>query len=45
LALLSTYGEDIAKHVITDYTSLSEAPETLVRLAGSRHNGLQLVFN
>ncbi|MDT5004880.1 MAG: hypothetical protein QOJ24_2056 [Mycobacterium sp.] len=45
LALLATYGKDIAKHVITDYTPLSEAPDTLVRLAGSRHNGLQLVFN
>ena len=44
LALLATYGKDIARHVITDYTPLSEAPETLVRLAGSRHNGLQLVF-
>jgi threonine dehydrogenase-like Zn-dependent dehydrogenase len=45
LALLAAYGQDIARHVITDYAPLSEAPETLVRLAGSRHNGLQLVFN
>ena len=45
LALLATDGKDIAKHVITDYTPLSEAPETLVRLAGNRHDGLQLVFN
>jgi threonine dehydrogenase-like Zn-dependent dehydrogenase len=44
LALLATYGKDITKHVITDYTPLSEAPETLVRLAGNRHDGLQLVF-
>jgi len=45
LALLAAYGEDITRYVITDYTPLSEAPETLVRLAGSRHDGLQLVFN
>ena len=44
LAILAAYGEDIAKHIITEYTPLSEAPETLVRLAGSRHEGLQLVF-
>jgi threonine dehydrogenase-like Zn-dependent dehydrogenase len=44
LTLLAAHGEDIAKHIITEYTPLSEAPETLVRLASSRHNGLQLVF-
>jgi predicted NBD/HSP70 family sugar kinase len=44
LALLAAYGDDIARHVITDYAPLSEAPETLVRLANSRHDGLQLVF-
>jgi NADPH:quinone reductase-like Zn-dependent oxidoreductase len=44
LALLAAHGKDIARHIITDYTPLSEAPETLVRLASSRHNGLQLVF-
>jgi NADPH:quinone reductase-like Zn-dependent oxidoreductase len=44
LALLAAHGKDIAKHIITDYTPLSEAPQTLTRLAGSRHNGLQLVF-
>jgi NADPH:quinone reductase-like Zn-dependent oxidoreductase len=44
LALLAAHGKDIARHIITDYTPLSEAPETLVRLAGSRHEGLQIVF-
>ena len=44
LALLAAYGEDITRYVITDYTPLSEAPDTLVRLASNRHNGLQLVF-
>jgi NADPH:quinone reductase-like Zn-dependent oxidoreductase len=44
LALLAAHGEDIARHIITEYTPLSEAPETLLRLAGSRHDGLQLVF-
>lgn len=44
LALLAADGDDIARHVITDYTPLSEAPQTLVRLASSRHDGLQLVF-
>jgi NADPH:quinone reductase-like Zn-dependent oxidoreductase len=44
LALLAAHCEDIARHIITEYTPLSEAPETLVRLANSRHNGLQLVF-
>lgn len=44
LALLAAYGEGIAGHIITDYAPLSKAPETLVRLATSRHNGLQLVF-
>jgi NADPH:quinone reductase-like Zn-dependent oxidoreductase len=44
LALLAAHGEDIAKHIITEYTPLSEAPETLVRLAETRHDGLQLVF-
>ena len=44
LTLLAAHGEDIAKHIITDYTPLSEAPETLVQLASGRHNGLQLVF-
>jgi threonine dehydrogenase-like Zn-dependent dehydrogenase len=44
LALLAAHGKDIAKHIITDYTPLSEAPQTLVRLASSRHKGLQLVF-
>src|SRR5215211_2550270 len=44
LALLAAYGEDIARHIITEYTPLSEAPETLLRLAGSRHDKLQLVF-
>jgi NADPH:quinone reductase-like Zn-dependent oxidoreductase len=44
LALLAAYGEDIAGQIITDYTPLSEAPETLKRLATSRHDGLQLVF-
>jgi NADPH:quinone reductase-like Zn-dependent oxidoreductase len=44
LALLAAHGQDIARHIITDYTPLSEAPQTLIRLASSRHNGLQLVF-
>lgn len=44
LALLAAHGQDIARHIITDYTPLSEAPETLIRLAGSRHDGLQIVF-
>ena len=44
LALLAAYGDDIARHVVTDYAPLSEAPQTLVRLASSRHDGLQLVF-
>jgi threonine dehydrogenase-like Zn-dependent dehydrogenase len=44
LALLAAHGEEIARHIITEYTPLCEAPETLVRLANSRHNGLQLVF-
>src|SRR3954453_4334254 len=44
LTLLAVYGNDIAKHVVTDYAPLSEAPETLVRLAGNPHDGLQLVF-
>ena len=44
LALLAADGEGITRHIITDYTPLSEAPETLVRLAASRHDGLQLVF-
>lgn len=44
LALLAAHGQDIARHIITDYTPLSEAPETLVRLADSRHDGLQIVF-
>ena len=44
LTLLAAYGEDIAEHIITDYAPLAEAPETLVRLATSRHSGLQLVF-
>ncbi|MCV7169073.1 zinc-binding alcohol dehydrogenase [Mycobacterium manitobense] len=44
LALLTAHGKGIAEHVITDYSPLSEAPETLVRLAGSRHDGLQHVF-
>ena len=44
LALLAADGEDIARHIITDYAPLSEAPQTLIRLASSRHNGLQLVF-
>lgn len=44
LALLAAHGQDITGHIITDYTPLSEAPETLVRLAGSRHDGLQIVF-
>ena len=33
LALLAADGEDIARHVITDYAPLSEAPQTLIRLA------------
>jgi NADPH:quinone reductase-like Zn-dependent oxidoreductase len=44
LALLAAEGKNIARHIITDYTPLSEAPQTLMRLAGSRHTGLQLVF-
>jgi threonine dehydrogenase-like Zn-dependent dehydrogenase len=44
LALLAAYGDDITRHVITDYAPLSEAPQCLVRLATSRHDGLQLVF-
>jgi NADPH:quinone reductase-like Zn-dependent oxidoreductase len=44
LALLAAHGEDIAGHIITDYTPLCEAPETLVRLASGRHDVLQLVF-
>lgn len=44
LALLVADGRSIATHLITDYTPLSEAPATLMRLAGSRHSGLQLVF-
>jgi threonine dehydrogenase-like Zn-dependent dehydrogenase len=44
LALLAAYGRDIARHVITDYTPLSEAPGSLIRLATSRHDGLQHVF-
>jgi NADPH:quinone reductase-like Zn-dependent oxidoreductase len=44
LTLLAAHGKDIARHIITDYTPLSEAPETLVQLAGSRHEGLQIVF-
>jgi NADPH:quinone reductase-like Zn-dependent oxidoreductase len=44
LALLAAHGKDIARHIITDYTPLSEAPQTLSRLANSRHNELQLVF-
>ena len=44
LALLAAEGENIAAHIITDYTPLSEAPQTLMRLASSRHTGLQLVF-
>jgi hypothetical protein len=45
LALLAVHGKDITRHIITDYTPLSEAPQTLSRLASSRHNGLQLVFS
>jgi NADPH:quinone reductase-like Zn-dependent oxidoreductase len=44
LALLAAYGQDIARHIITDYAPLSAAPQSLIRLASSRHNGLQLVF-
>jgi NADPH:quinone reductase-like Zn-dependent oxidoreductase len=44
LALLAAHGKDIAQHVITDYRPLSDAPQTLIGLASSRHNGLQLVF-
>jgi threonine dehydrogenase-like Zn-dependent dehydrogenase len=44
LALLAAYGDDITRHVITDYAPLSEAPQCLVRMASSRHDGLQLVF-
>lgn len=44
LALLAADGQDIIRHVITDYMPLSEAPEVLTRLAGGRHDGLQLVF-
>jgi NADPH:quinone reductase-like Zn-dependent oxidoreductase len=44
LALLAAYGRDIVRHVITDYTPLSAAPQTLIRLASSRHDGLQVVF-
>ncbi|WP_237570527.1 zinc-dependent alcohol dehydrogenase [Mycolicibacterium lacusdiani] len=44
LALLTAYGDDITRHVITDYAPLSDAPQCLVRLASSRHDGLQLVF-
>ena len=44
LALLAADGEDIARHIITDYAPLSEAPQTLIRLAGNRHNSLQVVF-
>lgn len=44
LALLAADGHDIARHLITDYTPLSEAPEVLTRLASGRHDGLQLVF-
>jgi threonine dehydrogenase-like Zn-dependent dehydrogenase len=43
-ALLAAEGKDIARQIITDYVPLSEAPQTLIRLAGSRHTGLQLVF-
>jgi len=45
LALLAVHGKDITRHIITDYTPLSEAPQSLIRLASSRHNGLQLVFS
>jgi threonine dehydrogenase-like Zn-dependent dehydrogenase len=44
LALLAADGDDIIRHVITDYAPLSEAPKCLIRLANSRHDGLQLVF-
>ncbi len=44
LALLAAHGHDIARHIITDYAPLSEAPQSLIRLASSPHNGLQLVF-
>ncbi|MGP4056026.1 zinc-dependent alcohol dehydrogenase [Mycobacterium sp. 4D054] len=44
LALLAVAGDSIAEHIITDYEPLSEAPEVLMRLAGSRHDGLQVVF-
>jgi NADPH:quinone reductase-like Zn-dependent oxidoreductase len=44
LTLLAAYGQDIVRHVITDYVPMSAAPQSLIRLAGGRHNGLQLVF-
>ncbi|MGY4652867.1 zinc-dependent alcohol dehydrogenase [Mycobacterium sp. URHB0021] len=44
LALLAAYGRDIVRHVITDYASLSAAPQTLIRLASNRHDALQVVF-
>lgn len=42
--LLRSRGDDVKAHLITDYAPLAEAPETLSRLAGTRHQGLQLVF-
>jgi threonine dehydrogenase-like Zn-dependent dehydrogenase len=44
LHLLTARGGDIVAHIITDYVPLTEAPEVLTKLAGSRHVGLQLVF-
>jgi NADPH:quinone reductase-like Zn-dependent oxidoreductase len=44
LHLLSARGDDIAAHVITDYVPLRDAPQVLIRLAQTRHDGLQLVF-
>jgi hypothetical protein len=44
LGLLTARGPDIAAHLITDYAALSDAPQTLMQLARSRHSSLQLVF-
>jgi NADPH:quinone reductase-like Zn-dependent oxidoreductase len=44
LTLLAAEGQNIIRHIVTDYAPLSEAPQTLMRLASSRHVGLQLVF-
>ncbi|KUI35642.1 zinc-binding alcohol dehydrogenase [Mycobacterium sp. IS-1496] len=45
VAFLQVRGDDVRAHLITDYVPLAEAPQTLSRLATTRHHGLQLVFS